>query len=171
MNRGRDVRNRHGPVIDAMRVKRPDVPRIETTLALTGMLLLGGCAAPVRPGPMIDPAARAPFAIADIPTPTQAQVQKAVDKAVQRDGLPGVFPRFSALAPERLPTRVTLFACSSAIGDQLPRRSTDTRASVICHVDITDQSGSLVGRTTMRFTRQLGAWVLVGDREREFDAR
>jgi len=43
--------------------------------------------------------------------------------------------------------------------------------SAICHVDVLDQNGGLVGRTTMRFARQQDAWGLIEDREREFDAR
>ncbi len=135
------------------------------------VLILAGCAAPIRPGPVIDPTAPAPFTIAGRQTPTQAQAQAAVDAAVRRDGLLGVFPRFSALEPRRFPTRITLFACGPAGADARARRRVVRGVSAICHVDVLDQNSGLVGRTTMRFARQQDAWVLVEDWEREFDAR
>lgn len=135
------------------------------------VLVLAGCAASIRPGPVVDPAAPAPFTIADGQTPTQAQAQAAVDAAVRRDGLLGVFPRFSALESRRVPIRITLFACGSVGGYATRRTRLATIMSAICHVDVLDQNGGLVGRTTMRFARQQDAWGLIEDREREFDAR
>ena len=145
---------------------------VPSAIGMVGtVLLLAGCASPVRPGPVVDPAAPAPFTIADGPTPTQAQAQAAVDAAVRRDGLPGVFPNFVALEPGQVPTRITLFACGPAGADAMARRRVATGVSATCHVDVLDQDDGLVGRTTMRFARQQDAWVLVEDREREFDAR
>lgn len=135
------------------------------------VLLLAGCASPVRPGPVVDPAAPAPFATADGPAPTQAEAQVAFDVAVRRNGLSSVFPDFVARAAGRIPMRITLFACGPAGADSIARRRVATGVSVTCHVDVLDQDNGLVGRTTMRFARQQGAWVLVEDREREFDAR
>ena len=135
------------------------------------VLVLAGCAASIRPGPVVDPAAPAPFATADGPAPTQAQAQAAVDAAIRRDGLSSVFPDFIARAAGRIPTRITLFACGPAGADATARRRVATGVSTTCHVDILDPDGGLIGRTTMRFARQRGAWVLVEDREREFDAR
>ncbi len=135
------------------------------------VLVLAGCAASIRPGPVVDPAAPAPFTTGDGPAPTQAQAQAAVDAAVRRDGLLGVFPRFSALESRRVPTRITLFACGSVGGYATRRTRLATIMWAICHVDVLDQNGGLVGRTTMRFARQQDAWVLIEDREREFDAR
>ena len=135
------------------------------------VLLLAGCASPVRLGPVVDPAAPAPFATADGPTPTQAEAQAAVDSAVRRNGLSGVFPRFGALEPGLVPTRITLFACGPAGATLTNRRRVAMGVPTTCHVDVLDQNGGLVGRTTMRFARQQGAWVLVEDRERDFDAR
>ena len=135
------------------------------------VLLLSGCSSPVRPGPVIDPAAPAPFATTGGPAPTQAQAQAAVDAAIRGNGLSGVFPRFGALEPDPVPTRITLFACGQAGADAMARRRIATGVSTTCHVDVLDQNDGLVGRTTMRFARPQGAWVLVEDREREFDAR
>ncbi len=135
------------------------------------VLVLAGCAASIRPGPVVDPAAPAPFTIADGQTPTQAQAQAAVGAAVRRDGLSGVFPDFVARAPGRVPTRITLFACGPAGADAIARRRVATGVSATCHVDVLDQNDGLVGRMTMRFARQEDAWALVEDREREFDAR
>ena len=135
------------------------------------VLVLAGCAAPIRRGPVVDPAAPAPFATTDGSAPTQAQAQAAVDAAIRRDGLSSVFPDFVARAPERVPTRITLFACEPAGAHVLARRRVATAVSATCHVDVLDQNDGLVGRTTMRFARQQDAWVLVENREREFDAR
>jgi len=165
------------------RSERPTPADDQSRMGLTGrgvasaagivgsVLVLAGCATPIRPGPVVDPAAPAPFTIADGQTPTQAQAQAAVDAAVRRDGLLGVFPRFSALESRRVPTRITLFACGSVGGYATRRTRLATIMSAICHVDVLDQNGGLVGRTTMRFARQQDAWVLVEDRDREFDAR
>jgi len=165
------------------RSERPTPADDQNRMGLTGrgvasaagivgpVLVLVGCAAYIRPGPVVDPAAPAPFTIADGQTPTQGQAQAAVDAAVRREGLLGVFPRFSALESRRVPTRITLFACGSVGGYPTRRTHLATIMSAICHVDVLDQEGGLVGRTTMRFARQQDAWVLIADREREFDAR
>ena len=148
------------------------VPRTASILGTIGTALaLAACAASVRPGPVIDPATPAPFVTADELSPTQAQAQAAVDAAVRRDGLPGVFPQFSALAPGRVPTRIALFACGSAGGSAASRRRLATSESATCHVDVLDPNDDLLGRMTMRFVRRHGVWVLVADQEREFDAR
>ena len=165
------------------RSERPTPADDQSRMELTGrgvasavgivgsVLVLAGCAASIRPGPVVDPGAPAPFTIADGQTPTQGQAQAAVDAAVRRDGLLGVFPRFGALESGRVPTRITLFACGSVGGYATRRTRLATIMSAICHVDVLDQNGGLVGRTTMRFARQQDAWVLIEDREREFDAR
>ena len=148
------------------------VPSVATIFGTFGVaLMLSSCAASVRPGPVVDPAAPAPFTIRDGPTPTQAQAQAAVDGAISRNGLSSVFPNFVARATGRIPTRITLFACGPVSADSIPRRRVAKGVSVTCHVDVLDHDGGLVGRMTMRFARQQGAWVLVEDREREFDAR
>ena len=153
------------------RLTRDGVPKTACILATFGVaLILAACAVPVRPGPVVDSDAPTPFKTADGPTPTQAQAQAAVDAAVRRDGLPGVFPQFTALAPGRGPTRITLFACGSARG-AAPRRRPTASVSATCHVDVLDRNDDLVGRTTMRFAREHGVWVLIADRERELDAR
>ena len=154
-----------------IRLKGDGIPKAACIFGTVGIaLLLAACAASVRPGPVVNSDAPAPFKTADGPTPTQAQAQAAVDAAVRRDGLSGVFPQFSALAPERFPTRITLFACGSA-GDATPRRRPATSVPATCHVDVLDRDNDLVGRTTMRFAREHGVWVLIADRERELDAR
>lgn len=171
---GPEPSNRPMPIGDRWRMRRTG-DGVSTAAFMLGTigcaLMLAACAASVRPGPMVDAASPAPFATADGPTPTQAQAQAAIDAAVRRDGLPGVFPQFGALAPGRVPTRVTLFACGSAGGDTVARGRVATGVWATCHVDVLDGNGDLLGRTTMRFVRRRSAWVLADDRERELDAR
>lgn len=166
-----DLSDRPMPYADRGRMRLTGDGVLRAAYIFGIALVLAACAASVRPGPVVDPDAPAPFKTADGPTPTQAQAQAAVDSAVRRNGLPGVFPQFSRLAPARVPTRVTLFACGSAGRGATARGRLATSASATCHVDVLDRNDDLVGRTTMRFARVHGVWVLIADRERELDAR
>lgn len=141
-------------------------------LVLVAALGLGGCW-PVteRALPSVDAGGPAPFLSVPGRYPTQAQAEAAIDLAIERYGLTTVYASFGPAAAERKPARVALFACKPGFNRPSVNRVEARRGFVHCHADVGDESGRLVGRATMSFYFDGGAWRLASVLERERDAR
>lgn len=139
-----------------------------TILATT----LAGCAGdPGRTGPFVDNVAPAPFLTHPRSYPTQSQAQAAIELAIQQNGYRVIFPTFSAVLVEQIPTHFAMFACRP--GFYRPSIDAMTRypGTVTCHIDVMDQRYKLLGRATMSFADGRAGWRLASERDREVGAR
>lgn len=146
--------------------------RVQSICAVAAALALAGCvSAPGRLGPVVEADAPAPFLSVAGRYPTQRQAQAAIDLAVGRYGVDAVYSSFSAIAVDRRPSAIALFACKPGFYRPSANVVVARRGFVHCHVDVMDERDRLLGRSTTSFYLAGGGWRLASVLEREVDAR
>lgn len=133
---------------------------------------LAACAnGPGRTGPFVTNLAPAPFLTHSGSYPTQSQAQAAIELAIRQNGYRVIFPTFSVVSVEQIPSHFAMFACRPGFYRPSLDAMTGYPGTVTCHIDVMDQRYKLLGRATMSFADGRAGWRLASERDREVGAR